>query len=128
MATKSPSLRNLRVNLQILCMTLEAADCLAQLWPHVEKLDLEKRYFNGEILGILIRHYPLLKRLKIEAPCRAEVQLFDTIFSNHPIRSYYVPLEKVRRETAFWINTLPCTFWKIVTNISYLQTVTKSFP
>ena len=31
----------------------------------------------------LTLHFPLLKRLKIDCPFFAQVELFDTIFSNH---------------------------------------------
>ena len=82
-ATKSPNVRNLRINRPVSGLTAEGADRLAQSWPRVEKLDLEGSEFNSPFLGNLMAHFPLLTKLKMDAPHAAERQIFDTIFSNH---------------------------------------------
>ena len=110
-ATKSPNVRNLRINRPVFDITADGANHLAQSWPRVEKLDLKGSRFNSLFLENLMCHFPLLTKLKMDAPYRVERRIFDTIFSNHPnlsdfecdfrygsdtnwFRSCHVPLER----------------------------------
>ena len=84
MATSSPNVRHLRINGPVHDLTPEGADRAAQLWSRVEELDLKGSRLNGQVLTNFVRHFPQLKSLKIDYIHSGKVQLFDTIFSNHP--------------------------------------------
>ena len=84
LATKSPNVRNLRINRPVLGLTTNGLDRLAQLWPRVEELDLRGSGFDEQELGNFTRLFPLLKKLKISVSFYAKVQLFEILFSNHP--------------------------------------------
>ena len=84
LAANTPNVRNLRINRPVVDFTTDGANRLAQLWPRVEELDLDRSRLNGQVMGNFTRHFPLLRRLKIDRLFFAQVELFDTIFSNHP--------------------------------------------
>ena len=84
MATKIPNVRHLRINGPVHDLTPEGADRAAQLWSRVEELDLRGSHFDVQVLGNFTRRFPHLKSLKIDNIYGDIVQLFDSIFSNHP--------------------------------------------
>ena len=111
-ATSTPNIRDLRLNRPVVGMSTENANRLTQLWPRVQKLDLDGSVFTEQVLGSLMAHFPLLTKLKMDAPVYVKTQLFDSIFSNHSnlvdfecnfqygadqnwFRSCHVPLERL---------------------------------
>ena len=110
-AASTPNVRSLHLNRHVRGITPDGIDRLAQLWPRVEELDLEGGDFYEQVLVTLTRHFPLLRKFKMEGRFYGSAQLFDTIFSNHRnlvefecnfhfgadqnwFRSCHVPLER----------------------------------
>ena len=83
-AAKSANVRSLHLNRPVIDLTPEGVDRLAQLWPRLEELDLEKSFFKSQALMKFASNFPLLKKLKIVAFNNESQQLYDSVFSNHP--------------------------------------------